>query len=87
MNVQDPVVTGPIQTQWVKVFFPTADTPYPVVHKCKGILMECSVARVSDYCRIKESQMPPGSNVVQLVSDTAGVEATIRVVTNSRTVR
>ena len=79
--VGDPIDLGPISVQWVPVFFAKANDDVPVEHQCRGAFVEASVAWKDKFCDIRGSQMPPGSNVVHLVSDTDGVTAVIRVVT------
>lgn len=88
MNYDGRVVTvGPLSYQWVRIFMANANQEYPVAHKCRGKLVEWGVADVATHCRIRRSQTPPASNAILLVSDTAGVEVTVRVVTLNLTER
>ena len=75
----DPIDLGPISIQWVRVYFTKAGVNTPVPHGLRGTIMEASLARSDKPCILSDGQMPPAPGVVQLVSDTDKVTATIRV--------
>lgn len=78
-SFRDPVDLGKISVQYVDVFFVTANTETPVPHSLGGTVVGSVVVRKNKKCDIRDGQMPPASNVVQLVCDTDAVTATIRV--------
>jgi len=75
----DPIQLGGISVQYVRVFFSKANVETPIPHDLGVGVIAATVAKVDKFCRIKDGQMPPAPNAVQLVSDTDAVTATIRV--------
>lgn len=74
-----PFTQGVIEFQYVEVFFAAANDEVPVSHRLTGQYVGWTLVGIDTYARVKNGQMPPASNVVQLVCDTANVTATIRV--------
>jgi hypothetical protein len=74
-----PINLGRVSVQFVRVYFSAANVDVPVPHDLRVVPIGWSVARIDTHAIIKDSQMPPAPNAIYLVSNTAGVTATIRV--------
>jgi len=75
-----PINLGPISIQVVRVYFSSVDMETPVEHQLGIVPAGAVVLGVDRYCRIKSGEMPPASNVLFMVSDTALVNATMLVI-------
>lgn len=82
----DPIDLGPIAVQFVRVFFAKANTEVPVPHDLREPI-GWPLVSADKKCIISNGQMPQAPNVLQLVSDTDTVTATILVMAVNRTER
>jgi len=76
---QNPIDQGILVVQFVKVFFPKANTDVAVSHQLNKQPVGWTLAKVDKFCRIKDSQMPGSLTGISLQSDTDGVNAVIRI--------
>jgi len=82
-----PIVLGPITFQILEVFFSTAGAMQSFSHDLGLVPRGSIILGVDKPCIIYRGQMPPASNVVNLVSDTDAVTATILVLALNLTER
>jgi hypothetical protein len=71
--------SGPMEWQYLDVYFPTAGVVTPVPHQLTGQFVGWTLVRKSEYSDVKDGPMPVAPGALQLVCNTDGVLATIRV--------
>jgi hypothetical protein len=82
-----PVVFGPITFQILEVYFSHAGAMESFSHDLGLIPRGSIVLGIDKPCIIYRGQMPPASNVLNLVCDTDAVTATILVLALNLTER
>lgn len=78
-RLSQPVSIGPISLEFVPVFFSNANVEQGVPHKLPSVPTMAVIAKADKKCIIWAGQTPWGTNAVQLICDTDGVNAVLLI--------
>lgn len=87
MRLRQVFEVGPLRMQPIQVYFQLANQEVGATHGLKAVPLGYVPVRVSKGCRISEGASAPSADALQLVSDTADVNAVILVIALNLTAR